>query len=810
VVSTSLAPRRLIVPAPRVVSREIIVTAMPYFLRPPAAPPATVPPVPVSPPLLSFDGASFMMDFLATAGDGSNLPALLAWRDWAEPPTGMLTVVGAPLYPPSIQRAAPLAIEPEQEPAKTLDPDGVPHGDPPWLRKLYLPLHLRFTFVAFDLLCLRLGWPRIAGGRVKAAGAVVRRLVRDPTQERWQDWISADGKHGLWFELATGLPADPAAIPIAAWGGQDALLRARLGLQATALLPTALDSARLSVLPMTVAGATSNTTLYGYLPVYSAVEQVPDEPEGATAAAIAATLAADTTAQLTAGWAGAASRRGSIHDALADLLGLTVLPAPPTAAQVAASRSNLATAAGVTGAQIDAALADVVHTVLADAAGSLTPAAGSYPSTGDAPTFLAAAQIPARWSNADSNIHGSFTSHTADWAVLILDRLTQASQSVLLPAGAVSTDADLLAVAQALLALALLRVRAFRMGLLFHLHKQMFGEDDSTDTANLTAINPQVVDATTYQIPAATAGGLSLEIEAAYGLDSITSPPDAVPTWSPLDRTQPPNADAVHGAALALEKLFTPIDEAGVTGGSAYQTDLSNSITFEIAPALAAGMFGMPDDPVLRLRTLGLDLFEQPARGLLVFPGPTPTDAAIANMITLVGSSYTSNVALAVSESRARAKVHRLRYDHGSIYAIWCWARIAGRSECENDRVVWTARSEPFSIAEPTDVLGAKPATIQLPDLPKLIRDIPRIAKARAQPFAAFNTPANSGFNVGDDPKKTTRAWGIGWICSFAIPVLTICAFILFSFIFAILIILPGFAWMLLLKFCIPIPVPKS
>ena len=331
---------------------------------------------------------------------------------------------------------------------------------------------------------------------------------------------------------------------------------------------------------------------------------MPDEPEGATAAAIAATLAADTTAQLTAGWAGAASRRGAIRDALADLLGLTVLPAPPTAVQIAASRSNLATAVGVTGAQIDAALVDVVHTVLADAAGSLTPVAGSFPSTGDAATFLVAAQIPAHWSNIDSNIHGSFTSHTADWAVLILDRLTQAVQSVLLPAGTVSTDADLLAVAQALLALALLRVRAFRMGLLCQLHKQMFGEDNTTNKANLTAINPLVVGGTTYQIPAATAGGMSLEIEAAYGLDSVTSPPDGVPTWSPLERTQPPNADAVHSAALALEKLFTPIDDAGATGGSAYETDLSDSITSQVAPALATRVFRMPDDPVLRLRTV--------------------------------------------------------------------------------------------------------------------------------------------------------------------------------------------------------------
>jgi hypothetical protein len=819
VVSASLAPRRLIIPPPRVDSREVIVTAMPYFLRDPAAPPATVPPVPVSPPLLSFDGASFMTDFLATAGDGSKLPALLAWRDWAEPPTAMLTVAGAPMYPASIRRATPLAIEPEQEPAGTLDADGVPHGDPAWLRKLYLPLHLRFTFVAFDLMCLRSGWPRIAGARVTAAGAVVRRLVRDPTKERWQDWISADGKHGLWFELKGGLPADPAAIPTAAWDGQDAVLRARLSLQATAALPTALDSARLSLLPGTVAGAASNTTPYGYVPVFSAAEQVPDEPEGTTAAAIAAALAADTTAQLTAGWDGAASLRSSIQDALSTQLSLTVLPAAPTATQVANARSNLATAAGVTGAQIDTALlastaggggvqwVGVVVDVFKDAATYLMPAANTPGDTGGAASFWASVPRPASWANSDSQIQATFTSDTSDWVVLVLDRLTQAAQSVLLPTGAPSTDAGLLAVAQALLAVNLLRVRAFRMGLLSNLHHQMFGGDD---TAELTAINPQVagVPPVTYQIPAATTGGMSLEIEAAYGLDSVGSPPDAIPTWSPLDRTQPPNADAVHGASLTLENLYTPIDDAGAAGGSAYETNLSNSINSPIAPALAM-LFGLTDDPVLRLRTLGLDLLEQPARGLLVFPGPTPTDAGFASMISLVASSYTSNVASAVTESRSRAKVHRLRYDHGSIYAIWCWARIAGRSDCENDRVVWTARSEPFSIAEPTDVLGAKPATIQLPDLPKLIRDIPRIAKARAQPFAAFNTPANSGFNVGAEPKNTSRAWGIGWICSFAIPVLTICAFIMFSFIFAILIILPGFAWMLLLKFCIPIPVPK-
>ena len=41
-----------------------------------------------------------------------------------------------------------------------------------------------------------------------------------------------------------------------------------------------------------------------------------------------------------------------------------------------------------------------------------------------------------------------------------------------------------------------------------------------------------------------------------------------------------------------------------------------------------------------QLRILGLDLFEQPARGLLVFPGPTPTDGAYAAMIGGVAGRF--------------------------------------------------------------------------------------------------------------------------------------------------------------------------
>ncbi|KSB91821.1 hypothetical protein AS593_07295 [Caulobacter vibrioides] len=805
--SAALAPaRRLTVPATRRDSREILVTAPPFFLRDPAAPPTSDPALAASPPLLSFDGADFMEDFLAGAAAPERLPRLLAWRDWAEPPASMLDAVGTRLHPTSVRRAPPLAIEPETEAAGVLDPDGVPHGDPAWLRKLYLPLHLRFTLVAFDLLCERQGWPRVAKSRILGSGAVVRRLVRDPAGERWEDWISVDGKRGVWFELAGGLPADPEAIPDAAWGGQDAPLKARLELKAETPLPKALDSARLSLLPATVAGAAAHTTLYGLLPVLSAAEQAQDKAPPALAADIAAAMAAETDARLTTAWSDAPGQRAAIRAALSNLLALTVTPSAPTDGQVAAARNSILSFGMIPSSTLDTTLRDVVRKVIADGFAALAPSAGVIGPTGAAATFWSNAEHSTQWSSGNPTVALSFSARLSDWRVLIRDRLRRAIDGVLIPTGAPSTDAELGVIARGVMAVALLRVRAFRLALLANLHAQMFGE---ADTAALAAVTPLTFQGVTYQTPAATTGALSVEIEAVYGLDTVTSPADAVPTWSPLNRAHPANADAVHRAALALESLFNPLDEAGAAGGSAYETRLAKLIVDEIAPGIT-GAFGLPNDPIHRLRTFGLDLFEQPARGLLVFPGPTPEAATFATMRQTVAASYTASVPVAVTESRGRARVHRLRYDHDNVFAVWCWTRVAGHTACEKAKLVWTGRSEPFTIAEPTDILGARPVTVQLPDLAKLVRDIPRIAKARAKPFAAFNTPPNSGYNVGDDPKDTSRAWGVGWICSFAIPVITICAFILFSIIFSILIALPGFAWMLLLKFCIPIPVPKK
>jgi hypothetical protein len=803
--------RRLVVPASRAEPRETIVTAPPFFLRGPGLP-ANAPPA-----LLSFEGADFLNDFLAAARDPARLPKLLAWRDWAEPPSGALDTAGRPRYPVALRRAAPIAIEPETG----VGPDGVPAGDPAWFRKLYLPLHTRFTLTAFDLVCRRLGFPPVDRARVLGAGVVVRRLRPDPARLRWEDWISADGKRGVWTELATPIEAlDPQAVAPAAFAGQEVALRARLGLPATAPLPAALDSARL--LPLQPDAAGRNCTLYGYVPVFSAAEQAGDAAP-ASPAEMVATLQGRATAALQAAADGAPVLAAKLRAALAGLLAETVLPPRPTTAAVSTAWTTVRGFVGsvaqpfppggdVAGSALT--LDRGLRTLLVAGFSALAPAQVDADALDpDAPETAAAWILRARVAlgplasgAADrAALFGSIwgaeniIAHPGAWITLWTERLHGLATTILdgaaipqpVPGQQAALDGDDLAV---LLACAMLRLRVLRIALAATLRRQMFGAE--AELASLTALR----DGMAQQTP----GALGVEIAAALGLEAWRGTPDA-PGWPPLDTATPPGstdrrAYRAHEAAWGLDEAYAAFEAGVAAAGTAFDEEQEARLATR-----AGAMASRLGQPVAALRAAGFEIREQPARGLFGIPGFAPTAFAIASLGIPVAARY-ADQAVALRVSRDEARVQRLRYDHDNLYAIWCWARIAGHAPCEKEQIVWTPASEPFSVAEPSDVLGARPASIQLPDIPRLIRDIPRIAKARARPFAAVAAPPDSSYITGDAPQDTRRAWGIGWICSFGIPVLTIVAFILFSIIFSILIVLPGFAWMLLLKFCIPVP----
>jgi len=58
----------------------------------------------------------------------------------------------------------------------------------------------------------------------------------------------------------------------------------------------------------------------------------------------------------------------------------------------------------------------------------------------------------------------------------------------------------------------------------------------------------------------------------------------------------------------------------------------------------------------------------------------------------------------------------------------------------------------------------------------------------------------------GEDSAGGGVGLGLMWLCSFNIPIITLCAFIVLNIFLSLFDIF--FQWMLFIKICIPIPVP--
>jgi|GEM_PF-1676310 hypothetical protein len=838
---------RLLIPARRASSREELQATEPFFL--PDPPPLSTE---APPRLLSFESDRFMDDFLAVAGQTQPLPPLLPWRDWSETPAAMFDALGAPLYPASIARRSPKAAELATETGALIDDDGVPMSAPktipppanprhkalaPWLRKLYLPVHERFNIVAFDVVCRSAGWPRLARGRVKEAGAVIRRLRVDGVSagvaaEAWDDWLAVDDKHGAWLPLLDGAmrpsagaaAVDPKALPTDLLP-DEASLRAVLDVPVgTPLPPLALSSQPLALLPPNVGAAAAHCTVFGYLPVFSAAQEVPRErlarrPLGE----IAAALQARTQQQLGALFQTADGLSVSAAAPLRRLLDNTVLPTRPDAGELSTARSILASP-GVSGIPAPAALWDAlaqgIDLVLRRAlwllwnrvAAPATTVADLDGNVADGDAFWLASGATTAATTVDlfAGVPGAQTAawlrqnaiqNTTQWDRLARARLHQAVDAWLagdaMPPPAQGQSSVLGArELRALCAAALLRLRGCRLALAASINRALHDNDDRR--AELTAVDAA-------GLPFAGLGSLAEQVEPFLVQEAGRDDPRTAPPWPTLTFPGLPDVARVrrvHRAGLELAALHAPFAVELAAAGSAATAELAlraGAVETDLRAAF------QPFGSLPAFAPLGLALGEDPARGLLVLPGFHTAASTLTAFGSATAARYVARPeALALPEARARETVPRLRFDADHLYAVWCWVRVAGHSRCEPDRLLWTRRGEPFSIADPTDLLGARPASLQMPDIAKLLRDLPRIARARARPFAAVSAPPGSGISVGADMTDTRRDFGLGSICSFGIPALTICALILFNIIFHILLVLPGFGWMLLLKFCIP------
>jgi hypothetical protein len=144
------------------------------------------------------------------------------------------------------------------------------------------------------------------------------------------------------------------------------------------------------------------------------------------------------------------------------------------------------------------------------------------------------------------------------------------------------------------------------------------------------------------------------------------------------------------------------------------------------------------------------------------------------------------------------------RYDEpDGRYVIRAFVRL----KCEHGgstKIVWSEESEPFVIAPWYEGAGAPPVQIPLPDASdkNLLRSLkPNVAFIVPPAMQNLLTGKAKDLMAGTG---SLGSLGLSWICSFNIPVITICAFIVLNIFLTLFNLI--FGWLFFIKICIPFP----
>lgn len=147
------------------------------------------------------------------------------------------------------------------------------------------------------------------------------------------------------------------------------------------------------------------------------------------------------------------------------------------------------------------------------------------------------------------------------------------------------------------------------------------------------------------------------------------------------------------------------------------------------------------------------------------------------------------------------------RFDElGRFYHAVAFVRVKGQPGCP-PTLIWSKPSAPFTIAAWYESGNALPTQIRLPDVSDrafLKKIKPNVAFVMPEGlFNMLNSNSPKDLKDGKAPNKGDTI-DLQWICSFSIPIITICAFIVL-YIFLTLFDLI-FRWLMFIKICIPFP----
>jgi len=189
--------------------------------------------------------------------------------------------------------------------------------------------------------------------------------------------------------------------------------------------------------------------------------------------------------------------------------------------------------------------------------------------------------------------------------------------------------------------------------------------------------------------------------------------------------------------------------------------------------------------------------------------------AGAANLLVIesVASQFRAALRLraaqAVATSTSTVPVPKLVSGPTGRYFVVPFVRTIRPDGCEH--IFWGTPSDPFAVAAAFDPDAARPSLIEMPSLADARKGAARGATFDLPPDLADlvnglsnNSAAQNMLSGGGGP---SGGLGIRFLCSFSLPVITICAMILLSVVISLLNIFLG--WMAWVKICLPLPSKK-
>jgi hypothetical protein len=269
-----------------------------------------------------------------------------------------------------------------------------------------------------------------------------------------------------------------------------------------------------------------------------------------------------------------------------------------------------------------------------------------------------------------------------------------------------------------------------------------------------------------------------------------------------IDAEQPVQPGRLGTFLLLLQQLDVEFDAFGAHAEAIALRKVLDLYTVETDVALGGGNVRTERAPAGAFLENAKRILHDGETRVLTMPHRwSPVSATLADGLF--------DASLACLERRYRTlRPGRGRYDdEDAEYVVRAFVRIKPEKPGCPAQLVWSEPSMPFTIAPWYESGDATPTTVALPDL--FDRDVLKSLK----PNVAFMLPPKLAKLLQGDPKKLRDGEGstdgstIGWICSFSIPIITLCAFIVLSIFLALLNII--FFWLPFLKICIPIPKRK-